>query len=501
MVLLRSVAYFVVFYVNTALFLVLGSWLLLAPRRWAMQGLRLHGLASLWWLKVICGTHLEVRGREKLPAGACLVASKHQSAWDTFALIPVLRDPAMVMKAELGWIPLYGWFSHKFRHIFVRRDKGPSALKALIRDARDRAAHGREIVIFPEGTRRPPGAPPDYKPGFLALYDGLGLPCVPLALNSGLFWPRRSLMRYPGTIVIEILDPIPPGLSRAQARATIQEKIETACALLIAEARAQPDPPPLPADGARQPNADAPSHGEPDAKIGKQTIRLERRADHERPEGLELALGVLDQRYAHVLGVGKQQVLVVAGTGLPAFHHFLDAGLAGADVLSRDLGRVAGALHSVPRVGAVRPEVRNAVPFRQIARMRPCRLGEGRLQLQGAQSLGLAIGIDEFACPLGVEARAAVVAIRKRAYGCFFECALGGLVIGFGHGALGGASMLAVSWLRFSRGGGWPELAKPEVSEELPMPQPARHRDRAAGTSTRYITTLPPIGVRAMCGA
>ena len=185
MVLLRSLAYFVVFYVNTALFLVLGSWLLLAPRRWAMQGLRLHGLASLWWLKVICGTHLEVRGREKLPPGACLVASKHQSAWDTFALIPVFRDPAMVMKAELGWIPLYGWFSHKFQHIFVRRDKGPSALKALIRDARDRAAQGREIVIFPEGTRRPPGAPPDYKPGFLALYEGLGLPCVPRGAQLG----------------------------------------------------------------------------------------------------------------------------------------------------------------------------------------------------------------------------------------------------------------------------------------------------------------------------
>ena len=243
---LRSLVYLVVFYVNTALFLVLGSWLLLAPRRWAMEGLRLHGLASLWWLKVICGTRLEVRGREKLPPGACLIASKHQSAWDTFALVPVFRDPAMVMKAELGWIPLYGWFSHKFQHIFVSRDRGPSALKSLIRDARHRAAQGREIVIFPEGTRRPPGAPPDYKPGFIALYEGLGLPCYPLALNSGLFWPRRSIVRYPGTIVIELLDPIPPGLPRAEARALIQERLETACNRLIAEARAAPNPPPLP---------------------------------------------------------------------------------------------------------------------------------------------------------------------------------------------------------------------------------------------------------------
>ncbi len=136
LLLARSLAFLIVFYVNTALFLVLGSWLLLGPRRWAMEGLRLHGLTSLWWLKMICGTRVEVRGREKIPDGACLVASKHQSAWDTFGLIPVFRDPAMVMKAELGWIPFYGWFSHKFEHIFVKRDRGPSALKAMIRDGR-----------------------------------------------------------------------------------------------------------------------------------------------------------------------------------------------------------------------------------------------------------------------------------------------------------------------------------------------------------------------------
>ena len=239
LLILRSIAFMVVFYVNTAVFLILGSWLLLAPRRWAMEGLRLHGLASLWWMKVICGTRLEVRGREKLPKGACLVAAKHQSAWDTFALIPVFRDPAMVMKAELGWIPLYGWFSHKFEHIFVQRDRGPSALKAMLRDAQNRVEQGREVVIFPEGTRRPPGAEPDYKPGYIALYSGLNVPCVPLALNSGLFWPRRSLLRYPGTAVIEILDPVPPGLPRAQARALIEERIETACARLIAEAEAR----------------------------------------------------------------------------------------------------------------------------------------------------------------------------------------------------------------------------------------------------------------------
>lgn len=245
---IRSLLFALVFYLNTALFLVLGSPLLLGPRRWAMMGLKAHAHASLWWLRVIVGTRLEVRGREHLPAAPVLIAAKHQSAWDTFALITLFRDPAMVMKAELGWIPLYGWFSHKFRHIFVKRDRGPSALKAMIRDARDRAQHGREIVIFPEGTRRAPGALPDYKPGVVALYEALDCPCVPLALNSGLYWPRRRFERHPGTIVVEFLEPIPPNLPRAAFRHVLEERIETATARLITEAQAR-DPGLPKADG------------------------------------------------------------------------------------------------------------------------------------------------------------------------------------------------------------------------------------------------------------
>ncbi|MGQ0673832.1 MAG: lysophospholipid acyltransferase family protein [Hyphomicrobium sp.] len=233
---LRSLVFAAAFYLTTALFLLLGSWLLLAPRSWAMAGLRAHGRTSLWLLETICGTRLEVRGREKLPAGACLVVAKHQSAWDTFALIPLFADPAIVLKDELKWIPLYGWFCVKFEHILVRRDKGAGALKAMIRDARARAAQGRQIVIFPEGTRQAPGAPPDYKPGYVALYEGLGLPCVPLALNSGLYWPRRSLLRHPGTIVVEFLNPLPPGLPRKDFRETVERQIEGATAKLIAEA-------------------------------------------------------------------------------------------------------------------------------------------------------------------------------------------------------------------------------------------------------------------------
>ncbi len=243
---IRAVIYTIAFYVVSALFLVLGSWLLLAPRSWAMAGLSAHGRTCVWLLEKIVGTRLEVRGRENLPKGAVLVASKHQSAWDTFALVPLLHDPAIIMKRELMWIPFYGWFSAKFGMIFVRREAGPSALRRMARDAKDRANAGRQILIFPEGTRRVPGAEPAYKPGALFLYERLGIPCVPLALNSGLYWPRRSFKRHPGTIIVEFLKPIPPGLARKEFSKRLEKEIETASDALLVEAAKSASPPPIP---------------------------------------------------------------------------------------------------------------------------------------------------------------------------------------------------------------------------------------------------------------
>jgi len=232
----RSLLFNVLFYVTTVLFVLLGSPLLFGPRRWAMAALALHGRFELWLLRTIVGTKLEVRGLEKLPAGACLVAAKHQSAWETFGLMPLFRDPALLMKRELFWIPFHGWFSQKFEMIPVDRDRGPSALRRMLREAKKRAAQGREIIIFPEGTRRAPGAPPDYKTGVVLLYEALGIPCVPVALNSGAFWPRRSLTRRPGTVVVEFLDPIPPGLPKAEFLERLTRAIEPASARLLAEA-------------------------------------------------------------------------------------------------------------------------------------------------------------------------------------------------------------------------------------------------------------------------
>jgi 1-acyl-sn-glycerol-3-phosphate acyltransferase len=211
--------------------------LLLAPRRIAMWGLIAHANTCCWLLTLVAGTRLEVRGREHLPAGAALIASKHQSAWDTFGLIPLLHDPALVSKAELARIPVYGWSLRKFGMILVPREKRAVALRQLLRDAKERAADGRHILIFPEGSRMAPGAPPDYKSGVQALYEALDLPCVPVALNTGVFWPRRSFLRRPGTMIVEFLPPLPTNLPRQEFKRELQERIETATARLVAEAR------------------------------------------------------------------------------------------------------------------------------------------------------------------------------------------------------------------------------------------------------------------------
>jgi len=234
---LRSALFNVVFYVNLVLFLVLGSGFYFTPRKWSIRALQAWARSSLFWLRVIAGIRMEVRGHEHVPPGACLVAGKHQSFWETFAILPLLDDPAMVLKKELSYIPFFGWFIHKFRMIPVERSAGTRALRAMTDAAEKAVAMERQVVIMPEGTRRAPDDPPDYKPGAAALYAKLGVACVPFALNSGLFWPRRQFLRQPGTIVISFLEPIPPGLDRKAFQKRLEAAIETETAHLVAEGR------------------------------------------------------------------------------------------------------------------------------------------------------------------------------------------------------------------------------------------------------------------------
>jgi len=233
---LRSAIYNVVFYVNLAVFLIGGAFFLALPRSAAMAALKAWAATSLWWLKVICGTRMEVRGREFIPEDGALVAGKHQSTWETFAILPLFADPAVVLKKELTYIPFFGWFIFKFRMIPVEREAGPKALRAITARAEAAVAMGRQVIMFPEGTRRAPGAPPDYKPGATALYLKLNRPCVPFALNSGLYWPRRKFLRRPGTIIVEFLPPIPPGLPRREFERRLKEAVETTTKRLEAEA-------------------------------------------------------------------------------------------------------------------------------------------------------------------------------------------------------------------------------------------------------------------------
>jgi 1-acyl-sn-glycerol-3-phosphate acyltransferase len=233
----RSFVFNVVFYINLALFLVLGSEFFFLPRKWAIRALQAWATTSLWLLRVICRIRMEVRGREYLPQGPALVAGKHHSFWETFAILPLLDDPCMVLKKELTYIPLFGWFAIKFGMIAVDRSAGAAALRNLVDRARQEKARGRQIVILPEGTRKGPDDPPAYQPGAAALYGALDLPCVPFGLNAGLFWPRRKFLRLPGTIVIEFLPAIPPGLPRREFQRRLEAAIEGSTRALVAEAR------------------------------------------------------------------------------------------------------------------------------------------------------------------------------------------------------------------------------------------------------------------------
>jgi 1-acyl-sn-glycerol-3-phosphate acyltransferase len=236
MIVLRSALFTVWMYV-TLLALGIGCLPLLLHRGGAHWAIRTWASGILWGLRVFCGTRVEVRGAQYRPTGAALIASKHQGELDGIAPFALLDDPCFVLKSELMKVPVVGWYAAGSRMIPVNRGGGSNAVKALSALAQERLVEARQIVIFPEGTRQLPGAPPHYKSGVSALYRDLEFPCVPLATNSGLFWPARGLLRYPGTCVYEFLEPIPPGLARAEFMAELEKRIETATDALIAQGR------------------------------------------------------------------------------------------------------------------------------------------------------------------------------------------------------------------------------------------------------------------------
>lgn len=241
MLVLRSLLFNTFFYANTILMLiVLIVPALLLPARATVWVAITWAKVSLWLMKVIVGTRYEVTGIENIPAGGIIVAAKHQSFWETFALLTVFTDPVYILKRELTWIPLFGWALLKSRMIPVDRGAKGRALAQITRRAHlELGRRGRQLIIFPEGTRRPPGAEPAYKFGVAHLYAELDVPCVPVALNSGLYWPRRQTIRRPGTVRISILPPIMPGLDKVAFHTELQRRVEAECERLLAVGRAE----------------------------------------------------------------------------------------------------------------------------------------------------------------------------------------------------------------------------------------------------------------------
>ena len=234
-ILLRSILFNIAFYLNVIIWLIAALPTFFMPYRAIVGVAKAWGRSNLFLLRVICNLKAEFRGVEKIPRGGDLIAAKHQSTWETFALLWMFEDPTFILKRELQWLPLFGWFTIKGRMIPVDRSAGSAGMTAMTARAAKELANGRQIVIFPEGTRRPAGAEPAYKYGIVRLYETGNVPCVPIALNSGLFWKRRSIIRMPGTVVVEVLDPIPAGLDQEAFMARLQNDIETATARLIEE--------------------------------------------------------------------------------------------------------------------------------------------------------------------------------------------------------------------------------------------------------------------------
>lgn len=241
-VIVRSVLFNILFYLNLTAYLTVAMPTLLLPPRYLLRVARAWARTNLWLLRVICRIKAEFRGLDKIPPGGLLIASKHQSMWETFALLPYIDDPVFILKRELMWIPLFGWCLWKAQMIPVNRGARGPALAAMTERAKAEVRRGRQIVIFPEGTRRPPGAEPQYKYGVAYLYAETGVPCVPVALNSGLFWPRRSFRRFPGTVVVQVCDPIAPGMDKSAFIARLQEVIEPASNDLLEEGKRELGP-------------------------------------------------------------------------------------------------------------------------------------------------------------------------------------------------------------------------------------------------------------------
>lgn len=238
MILVRSLIFHVAFYLTTTVLAIVGLPILLMGRHKVQHYAKFWTGSTVWFLEKICKTKIVWLGLENLPHGACIIASKHQSALETLALTTKGADFSFILKRELMLIPIFGWYLRGAGQLAIDRSKRGQALPDLSRQVREAIGQGRQLLIFPEGTRKPAGSAPAYKSGVAHLYGETEAVCIPVALNTGLFWPRRSLSIYPGTVTIRFLEPIEPGLDKQSFMRLLETRIETATAHLIGEALA-----------------------------------------------------------------------------------------------------------------------------------------------------------------------------------------------------------------------------------------------------------------------
>lgn len=233
MIWLRSLIFNISMVIVTALMCFLLLWTLALPRKHMLGTVHLWLIQIAWLEKYVAGITYHVVGWKNIPCGSCIIAAKHQSAWETFKLHLLFDDPAIVLKKELLNIPIWGWYLKRSGMIPIDRGAAGRALSGMMVAAKRATAENRKIVIFPQGTRVKPGEERSYKSGVAALYQELGLPVVPMALNSGLLWPKNSFLKKPGVITIEFLPPILAGLDRQVLMTRLKDALEGASDRLI----------------------------------------------------------------------------------------------------------------------------------------------------------------------------------------------------------------------------------------------------------------------------
>jgi 1-acyl-sn-glycerol-3-phosphate acyltransferase len=237
MTFLRSLLFATWFYLTMAVIGFVCMPIALVSRDAAMSAIRFWCGAQRIGLRVICGIRTEFRGLENLPKGAGLIAMKHQSTYDTIAPFLFIQNPGYILKKELLKIPVFGAYASRVG-IPIDRAGGAKTMKLMLASAKRGLAAGQQIVIFPEGTRQPPDALTDIKPGVIFMYNELEVPCVPVALNTGLCWQGSGFLRRPGKVVFEVLKPIEAGLNRKELTQRLKDALDPATQRLVAEGRA-----------------------------------------------------------------------------------------------------------------------------------------------------------------------------------------------------------------------------------------------------------------------